>query len=523
MTIRVSDDTTENRMEEVLERTIAATAVPQLQSGERPLLPGGAVTLRRGRREESYRVARPRQVPLPLQTLTCTPQRPTLGMTAPILRVSGIFAERLCSALGPKLRALILTDIVRCLKPQLHLFSELRVLVLDDWVDGETLWQLKQLEFLHCIVKHSTTAGVSILTSAIRTLSAEHSLRKVSVEFSIALVWNNGWPHTGPQLLAVMLSTLHNDPTTLRADYLPKTFSPSKELAQLTMFACTGVHFSTIQFMQLVMHMQSLEHLELRWESLVDSPWNLETPLPPQLEVLKLTLYSASWRPLGEKPHPFLPKCSSVHTLELIAPSSSWYASYAWTTDLVTTNFPNVERLRVSGWELDLDWQTSEPSAEVTTLINLQKCEKLESLDLQLCPQVNLRAVLPLIQHLPHFRTLEVTSYPPSPPIGPKFELTPELYSTIAAHPAFHSLHVHVESLISDLPKNLEWKAEAEQPPSLGQILESLEGAVAEPEVMKRLQSFCLYQHRNQAPSRTFILQPVDGQQQLQWTETHSS
>jgi hypothetical protein len=472
-------------------------------------------------------------------------------------RDTGLFLDRFCSALGPKLRALFLTDIsespesqlVAALEPHLHHLQQLRVLVIDSGIHGDVLWQLKHLEFLHCRCR--VKSGRSML-EAIRTLSVEHSLKKVSLECDDSFAGS---------FVVKYLCEAELAPS--QHERAMQTFTPTKHPSQLTTFTCTA-EFSTLNFMQLVSALPMLQHLELAWQPDEAHPWDLGVPLPPLLAVLKLSLAPMDWhrQVVVAAPHPFLPPCPSVQVLTLLStyhddfqePKAPLKMSHSWMASLLAETFPHVQRLRIGDWEPpfrsrhrafshdEMDHEdddeeviipplmAEEKEAEVASLRELAKCQKLESLDLQLLPQVSFYALLPLIQQLPRFNTLEVTSYPSVHDLGLVFELPPELYSTIASHPTFRTLYVHLshhEGLylecihMSDLPvrgmpRNTWWPNSSVMP-AYEEILGSIEENQREA-AMERLHKFRLYRQEG-ATVNMYALQSTWGGETIRWIE----
>jgi hypothetical protein len=242
--------------------------------------------------------------------------------------------------------------------------------------------------------------------------------------------------------------------------------------------------------MQLICFLPKLQQLDLVWQPLRRAAWNPDIAFPPQLEVLKLRLEPAraaaprSRVVMVQTPHRFLPPCAKLKALSILGGCSRSFrlqATHAWMTNMITTNFRNLQHLTIKGWEPadgavpDAWHSTNAISAETARVrelfVPLSACQQLESLDLNMRPQVSFQAVLPLIQRLPRFHTLGVTSYLAASAIGATFELPPELYSTIASQLAFRTLKVDSRGV-----ETVEWRLHNELP-SFNHILSASESA----------------------------------------------
>ena len=345
------------------------------------------------------------------------PHLQTLNLSVDAQYVGGpgqwYILQHLCAGIGPKLRALIICtrrDLSRGIPPEsrgaarpflehLHYFTQLRVLVLDDVVDGDTLWQLKHLEFLHCDLFTLSHDSITKLMCAVRTLSVDCSLRKVSLTYA---------PETDPKMdflqlyVSLLWEGLRIDvaSTNLPTIFLPTSFTTTTKPAQLSRFIITGLSFLTDHFEEAVLHMPALESFDFTWQPHEQKPWKPQHSMPEHLEELTLRLNVIQGRQEIEVPEPFLPPCATLTSLSLISTQGQWRPKQLPVQRmviLIARNFPNMRELAIKRWEPTMNgaaaaypWATEPVASGLEDdlsglLMPLSTCQKLESLSLQFC------------------------------------------------------------------------------------------------------------------------------------------
>jgi hypothetical protein len=481
------------------------------------------------------------------------------------------FEARFCEAFKDKLRALFLSThegysgsktLTALFAPELHRMTNLRVLVLDGELQGETLAKLQQLEFFHGrgFCYSPDPAKDAALFEAIRMLSVEHRLKAVSLVRTSS---------AGARVLSGKAGAL----------------KPA-ELTMLTLRECT---LSTLDFQLLCEHLTHLKHLEVEWQPHNEQAWDERVALPGGLEVLKIVLstgYHAGPQGLENYAQPFLPKCDSLRTFSLTAkPGGVWQCplvamSHEWLTTFVSSSFPHLHHLRIGDWTTtDRDYQVKgtlsasinpgrryikapQPGAAAAAERSIADeeaksdemeedaaaadgvyddsapfdllatgCPNLESFDLQMHPQVQFSDLLPTIARLEKFHTLEATSHPSADHRGWRFTLPERLYTLIAQHPTFRTLRVHISTMQYHDPLQPQghakevansWSPDARYSdiPTVKRILNAVEKDQREA-ALERLNRFRLYRHAEKTGGRgssvkVFSLEIV--QHQPRWT-----
>lgn len=429
------------------------------------------------------------------------------------------FKARFWQAIGGKLRALLLQSPgeyqphLEALAPHLHHLSHLRVLiVIDEEISGDHLWQLPQLEFFQGGCHKFSTI------QALRTMSVERVLKGASLTIRnqfhlVRVLWAEA-PLTDP---------------FDRLD--PQTFTPMTQPAAFTRLTLSRIHLETSHFMALAQQLTKLQHLRLIWRPDRAVAWDARIGFP-HLKTLHLFL-ETFLGPLDSCPQPFLPICPQATALTLTA-RFTLDMSRAWLIDLVKTSFPSLTHLSVRRWEpIDPitppaaaaspheEQKEEHPEEENGPLSGLADgCPQLESLDLEMSPSrvLDLRPLLATICRLAAFRTLEVTSLLDT---DDKFVLPPELYIAIASHPAFCILRVHLaHPWCNGHPVPIhDWQPneQKEVAPSMVDILARLP-EVHRPKAEQRLARFRLYRHDKGTPVRMYALQKQPPGEPLRWT-----